>query len=70
MSAPWFPHLDDRVVAVLAFSLQRLERAVGEEGVVAPDGKQLALDADGGGLGSIHHPTHDQAGGDLLGLGP
>ena len=35
--------LDDGVVAVLRFGLDHLERRVGEQGVVAPDGKQLVL---------------------------
>ena len=37
--------LDDGVVAVLRFGLDHLERRVGEQGVVAPDGKQLVLAA-------------------------
>jgi hypothetical protein len=34
---------DDRLMAVLAFGLDRLERRIGEDRVVAPDGKQLGL---------------------------
>ena len=35
--------LDDRVAAVLLLGLEGLERGVGEDGVVAPGGEQLAL---------------------------
>ena len=35
--------LHDGVVTVLPFGLDQLERGVGEDGVVPPDGKQLIL---------------------------
>jgi hypothetical protein len=35
--------LDDRVAAVLLLCPDELERRVGEDGVVAPGGEQLAL---------------------------
>ncbi len=62
--------LDDCVVAVLPLGLEGLERAVGEERVVAPDRKQLALFADGGRSGQVTDPAHDEPGGDVLGLLP
>lgn len=51
--------LDDRVVAVLPLGLEGLEGTVREDGVVAPDGEQLALLADGSGFGPVDHPPHD-----------
>ena len=35
--------LHDGVVAVLAFGLEELERGIGEDRVVGPDGKHLGL---------------------------
>jgi len=53
--------LDDRVVAVLPFGLDQLERGVGEDGVVAPDGEQLVL-ALGGLLVEVADPADDEGG--------
>ena len=57
--------LHDGVVAVLALGLDELERRVGEDGVVPPDGKQLVLPA-GGLLVQVADPADDQPGGDFL----
>ena len=55
--------LDNRVDAVLLLSLDELERAVGEDGVVAPGGEQLAL--AGCGLGVlVADPADDEPAGD------
>ncbi|MBB5157369.1 hypothetical protein BJ970_004903 [Saccharopolyspora phatthalungensis] len=43
--------------------------AVGEDRVVAPDGKQLALLTFDGWFGQVADPAHDQARGDLLVFG-
>lgn len=58
--------LDDGVVAVLDLGLdQHHERGVGEYGVVAPDGKQLAL-ALGGLAVEVADAADDEPGGDRL----
>jgi hypothetical protein len=56
-----------RVVAVLRLGLERLERRVGEDGVVAPDGEQLVL-AFAGLAVEVLDPADDQPGGDGLAL--
>ena len=55
--------LHNGVVAVLPLGLDQLERGVGEDGVVAPGGEQLAL--PGCGLGLVADPADDQPRGDL-----
>jgi hypothetical protein len=50
---------DDGVAAVLFFGLDEDERAVGERGVVAPDGEQLALGIDLR-LVEVGDTAHDQ----------
>lgn len=62
--------LDHGVVAVFPSGPQPRGRPVGEEGVVAPDGKQFALLAHDRRLGQVTDPAHDQAGGDPLALLP
>jgi len=57
--------LHDRVVAVLALGLGSLERRVGEDGMVAPGGEQLALPLRGL-LVLVADAPDDEAGGDLL----
>ena len=59
--------LDDSVVAVLSLGLDQLERRVGEDRVVAPDGEQLVL--PGAGLAvQVPDPADDQPRGDGLAL--
>jgi hypothetical protein len=58
--------LDDGVAAVLLLGLDELERGVGEDGVVAPGGEQLALARCG--LCLVAHPADDQPGGHVPGL--
>ena len=58
--------LDDRVVAVLVLGLDELERGVGEDGVVAPGGEQLALARCG--LGLVADAADDEPGGDVQAL--
>ncbi|MGW0792331.1 hypothetical protein ACWD04_29920 [Streptomyces sp. NPDC002911] len=58
--------LDDGVVAVFLFGLQGCDRLVGEEEVVAPDGKQLALLTGNRRFGEVLDAAHDQSGGDSL----
>src|SRR5207344_2267981 len=50
---------DDGVVVVVGLGGEHRQRAVGEDGVVAPGGQQLAL----GGWGQAADPAHDQPGG-------
>jgi len=57
--------LHDGVAAVLVLGLDEPDRGVGEDGVVAPDGEQLAL-AAGGLLVLVADPADDEAGGDGL----
>jgi hypothetical protein len=52
--------LDHGVVAVFPLGPQRCGGLVGEEGVVAPDGKQLVLLAHDGGFGQVTDPAHDR----------
>ena len=59
--------LHDGVVAVLPLGLDELERRVGEDGVVAPDGEQLVLPG-GCFLVQVADPADDQPGGDGLAL--
>lgn len=53
--------LDNGVVAVPSLGLQGRGRVVGEEGVVAPNRKQLVLLTDGGGCGQGTDAAHDKA---------
>ena len=55
--------LDDGVAAVLLLGLDELERGVGEDGVVAPGGEQLALARCG--LCLVADAADDQPGGDV-----
>ena len=55
------------VVAVLPLGLDQLERRVGEDRVVAPDGEQLVLPGRGL-LVQVADPADDQPGGDGLAL--
>jgi hypothetical protein len=57
--------LDHGVTSVLLLGLDKDERAVGERGVVAPHGEQVALGVDGG-LVQVGDALHDQPGGDLV----
>jgi hypothetical protein len=50
---------------VVALGLDQLDRGVGEDGVVAPDGEQLARPV-GGVAVLVADPADDQAGGDRL----
>jgi hypothetical protein len=59
--------LHDGVVAVLFLGLDQLERGIGEDGVVAPDGEQLILPGSGL-LIQVADPADDQPGGDGLAL--
>ena len=59
--------LDDGVAAVLPLGLDELERGVGEDGVVTPDGEQLVLPV-GGLLVLVADPADDQPGGDRMSL--
>ena len=59
--------LHDRVVTVLFFGLGQLERGIGEDGVVAPGGKQLVLPG-GRLLAQVADPADDQPGRDRLAL--
>lgn len=56
--------LDDGVVAVFFFCLRQDERRVGEYGVVAPGGEQLALPR-GGLRAQVADAADDQPGGDV-----
>jgi hypothetical protein len=56
--------LDDGVAAVLLLGLDELVRAVGEDGVVAPGGEQLALSRRGI-LVLVADAADDQPGGDM-----
>jgi hypothetical protein len=58
--------LDDGVAAVLLLGLEGFVRAVGEDGVVAPGGEQLALARRG--LSLVADAADDQPGGDVQGL--
>jgi hypothetical protein len=58
---------DDGVAAVLSLGLDQLERRVGEDRVVTPDGEQLVL-AGAGFLVQVPDPADDQPGGDGLAL--
>ena len=59
-------HLFDLgVAAVLFLGLDGLERGIGEDGVVAPDGKQFALAVSGLAV-EVLDPADDQPGGDRL----
>lgn len=51
---------DDSVVAVFTLGLERGGGVVGEEGVVAPDGEQLALFADSGGFRQVADAAHNE----------
>ena len=53
------------MTAVLGLGLHEDERAVGDRGVVAPDGEQLALGVDGGRV-EVGDAAHDQPGGRLV----
>ena len=55
--------LDDGVAAVLLLGLDELERGVGEDGVVAPGGEQLALARCG--LCLVADAADDEPGGDV-----
>jgi hypothetical protein len=59
--------LDDSVVAVLSLGLDQLERRVGEDRVVTPDGEQLVLPG-GSFLVQVADPADDQPRGDGLSL--
>jgi hypothetical protein len=57
--------LHHSVIPVLRFGLDRLERRVGEHGVVAPAGEQFVLPF-GGLVAQVADAADDQPGGDLL----
>jgi hypothetical protein len=59
--------LDDGVAAVVFLGLEHGERGVGEHGVVAPGGEQLALAFGGPGV-EVFDPADDQPGRDCLAL--
>ena len=59
--------LHDRMIAVLPFGLDQLERRVGEDRVVAPDGEQLVLPGTGL-VVQVPDPADDQPRGDGLAL--
>jgi hypothetical protein len=54
------------LAAVLLLGPDQFVGRVGEDGVVAPGGKQLALAR--GGLALVAHPADDEPGGDVQGL--
>jgi len=61
---------DDRVATVVGLDGEHRQGRVGEHGVVAPSGKQLALRVHVHVVGvGVPHPPHDQPRGDLPSLG-
>ncbi len=59
--------LDDRVAAVVGLGGEHRQGRVGEHGVVAPGGEQLALRVHGDVVRvGVTDPAHDQPSGDVL----